>query len=211
MYYSLVSIRGLGPCDPSSNLGIPIFLKMKKRLRIITGSKLSKEEVITINRIFQDAFSNKNTLEIGTKKQYEKNIFFILAEGKKILSIARLRQTKITFMGKKYDVLGIGDMVSVTERRGYGKKVMGAIHKYAQSRKEICFGYCKRINSPFYQKSGFKIINNLVRRFIYINSDGKVVKNSFDNDLIVHPKDKNFIAMLLKNSKEKVLLEHPFF
>jgi len=184
---------------------------MKERLRVLKGSKLSKEEVITINRIFQDAFSNRNTLEIGTKKQYERNIFFILSKDKDILSVARLRQTTITFMGKKYDVLGIGDMVSVIKKKGYGKRVMGAIRKYAQSRKELCFGYCRRINSPFYQKSGFKIIKNIVRRFSYINSDGKVVKNSLDNDLIVHPKDKKFMAMLLKNPKEKVLLEHPFF
>jgi len=179
----------------------------KNNVEIKKGKDLSIYAMKKINKIFQEAFPGTEPVKSKNQKLFSNDTFFIVRDSKRrILSVGRLRPVKITFLKKIYHIHGIADIVSVMKKKGYGKVLMASMYEYLDKKKQTGVGFCNRKNSPFYHKSGFKIAKNLVRRFLYKNPNGKIVKNKEDNDVLYLGGKDNFIEKVLANSREKVLI-----
>ncbi|MBW2993549.1 GNAT family N-acetyltransferase [Candidatus Woesearchaeota archaeon] len=186
---------------------------MKKTyVKIQKGKDLSVKTIIQINEIFQKEFPGNELVEVGNRKLFSNDVFFIVRDSKKrVLSVGRLRPAKVIFLGKIYSVQGIADIVSVIKKKGHGKRLMQAIHKYIVNKKQRSIGFCLQKNSPFYRKSGFKIAKDLVKRFIYKNPKGKIIKNEWDNDVLYSIGTEDLIEKILAHPKEQVLILRPFW
>jgi hypothetical protein len=171
-----------------------IFVKVKR------GKEISAKEIGKLKRIWKDAFGGS----IGIISQ--EFVFVVYNSKGKILSTGRLLPVKIKFLNKIYKIYGIGEIVSVIERKGYGKILMNVIYRYLINRKLTGVGFCNRKNTIFYQKCGFRIAKNLVKRFIYKNPEGKLIRDIGDDDVFYHSGEDSFIEMVLSYPKKKVLI-----
>ena len=183
-----------------------IFAAEKMKIKIIKGWGMKPGLLKEINRLWQKEFSGNDSVMPGNRKDFAEDTFFVLFDGKKILSTGRLRRVAVRFMGREHKIKGIADIASAIKGKGHGKKIMQAMHKYLDNKKQIGIGFCMRKNSPFYRKSGLKIAAALAERFIYKNSRGKFVKCSPDTDVIYSIKGKNLINLIIRHPKEKVLM-----
>ena len=178
------------------------------RLKIESGNKIKPEILKELDKIWQLAFTghysfSKKSSELGN---FLDDKFFILYEKNKILSTGRLRLIEsINFKGKDYKIQGISDIVSVEKGKGYGKKIMAAMKKHLDKNRQVGIGFCKKENSEFYKKCGFGIAPGLVRRFSFIEKNGKISQNKLDQDVIFSSRGKRLINDIIKNPKEKIL------
>ena len=177
-------------------------------LSIQRGKFLQVQTIRQISEIWQEAFPGYKPLEPRNRKFFANDVFFILrSPEKEILSVGRLRPINgVSFLGKLYNIQGIGDIVSVIERKGYGKAIMHAIHKYLSRRKQTGVGFCTRDISPFYPKCGFKIVENLTERFLYKNSEGKIMRDEEHIDVLYLSGINGFMEKLLEYPKKTVLM-----
>ena len=145
------------------------------------------------------------------RKLIANEVFFILyGSEKEILSSGRLRPINgVSFLGKLYNIQGISDIVSVIERKGYGKAIMHAIHKYLNRRKQTGVGFCTRDVTPFYPKCGFKVVEDLTERFIHKNTKGKIIRDEVHIDVLYLSGNDGFMEKLLKHPKKTVLIPCP--
>lgn len=176
------------------------------KLQIKKGKELSVKEIEKWNNLIYEAFKEDKPLNSRNRKEFTKNIFFILYNKKQILAVGRLIPVKIRFMDKTYNLLGIADIVSVFKRKGYGKKVVRGMIRYAKDKKQTTIGFCESKNASFYKKCGLEIKRGMVKNFIYKNKKGKVIKNKEDEDVIYLNTKDNLMKMILENPKEKVFI-----
>lgn len=180
------------------------------KIIIKKGRNLSYDFIKQWNKIMLKTFSEKESMNLKKKREFINDIFFIFNDEKgKLLFLGRLRPVKLKFLKKSYNILGVADIVSITKRKGYGKILMKEMLKYIKSKDKTAIGFCESKNSPFYEKSGFKIEKNLVKKFIYKNPQGKIMKDEGDEDVLYFQRKDNFMKKILLNPKEKVLIPIP--
>ena len=183
-----------------------------EKIIIKKGGNLSPDFVRQWNKIMLKTFSEKESIDLKKKREFINDIFFIFNDKKgKLLSLGRLRPVKLKFLKKSYDILGVGDIVSISKRKGYGKILIKEMLKYIKSKDKIAIGFCENKNSSFYEKSGFKIEKNLVKRFIYKNSQGKIVKNRIDEDVLYFEEKDKFMKKILSHPPKRILISIPYW
>jgi predicted GNAT family acetyltransferase len=184
------------------------------KLIVKKGKDLSKNYIQEWNQDRIREFDEDTPLKSENRKKFAEDIFFTLYDSKnKILSSGRLKQIRIKFIEKKYEILGGADLVSNVKGKGYGKKIKKAQIKYAKSKNKTLVGFCTRKNTPFYKKCGLKITKDSVKRFFYNYPKGKTPKEEEEQyknrDVTsIEGKDK-FLTKFLKNPKEKVIISIP--
>lgn len=174
------------------------------KLQIKKGKDMNLKELKELDKIYRGAFRVTYSEMLKNRKDYFDETFFVLYDKGKIISTGRLRPVNIQFIGEKFYILGIADVVSVIKGKGYGKKIMKAILKNLNSRNKIGIGFCKRDNAEFYRKCGFKIADGLSDRFIFKNKAGELVRDAWDDDVIYNSPGSSLIKRIKQNSKEKV-------
>ena len=179
----------------------------KINLKVERGNKLPVKSLKQISEIWKNAFGPIR-LPKPNRKWYANHIFFIVYDQNGILSIGTLQTITINFLGKKYNILGIGGIASLIKKKGYGKILMTAMRKYILKKRKTAIGFCSHDNSIFYKKCGFRLAKDLVKQFLYINAKGKLIKNNRDDDIIYLSGTDRFMEKVLY-SKEKVLLTRP--
>lgn len=177
------------------------------KIIIKKGRELSNKFIEEWNKIMYDAFKEDEPLKPKARKKFENDVFFILINSKKeILSTARLRPVEVKFMDKKYKILGIADMVSPVKKKGYGKKIVKAMIKYAKSKNIEAVGFCHKKNKEFYEKCGLEMDMNSKRQFVFRNKKGKKCRNEYDDYAIYLKIKGGLMEEVLKNPKEEVLI-----
>lgn len=176
-------------------------------LKIKRGNDISIQTLKQISKIWKNAFGAIR-LPKPDRKWYANHIFFIVHDQNGIISVGTLQTIKIKFLGKKYDILGIGGIASLIKKKGYGKILMTAMHNYIIKKRKTAIGFCSSDNSIFYKKCSFKIAKDFVKQFLYIDTKGKQIKNKRDDDVIYLSGKDKFMEKVL-HSKENVLLTRP--
>ncbi len=180
-------------------------MTQKYSLLIKAGNSIKLSTLKGIDIIWSNAFGGHIQSKHISRAKFKKDLFFIYYLNNEILSIGRLTPVKIYFLGRDYNIQGIGGIVSVIKGKGYGKILMKAIHNYLIKNHKTGVGFCTAKNSPFYKKCKFKIAKGLVKRFLYKNSNGKLISNNFDNDVLYLDGKDKFMRSVL-DSKERVIL-----
>jgi len=56
--------------------------------------------------------------------------------------------------------------------------------KYAKSKKQTMIGFCETKNADFYSKCKLKIGRGLVKKFVYRDKKGRIIKDKDDEDVM---------------------------
>jgi hypothetical protein len=141
---------------------------MKITIEIIKDKYLSRSQMTLMNKWRVKEFGLENFKNF--KKDYWPGArFFFVKDSGKVVSFGGLRDVRIRYLGKKYSILGICNIISVIKGKGYGKIVIQAMMDYSKRTGKTLLGFCEKKNSKFYGKAGLKIGKDLDRRFILKN------------------------------------------
>ena len=147
-------------------------------VEVKTGKNLTKKELESINLYRIKEFHSKKAISLSRETKDWLNLFFFLKDNHdKLLSFGIVEDLEINFQGKSYDVLCVSTVVATQKNLGYGKMLMEKTKEYASGKGKTLIGFCEGSLLPFYQKCGFKILNEEENKFVYIDPHGEVIHN----------------------------------
>tara|TARA_Y100000310_G_scaffold129185_1_gene128334 strand:+ start:492 stop:1049 length:558 start_codon:yes stop_codon:yes gene_type:complete len=182
------------------------------KIEIKKGNKLSKKEL--------DFIVKTNIATFISCKDYEKELkllreeemqstFFFVKKDKQIVSLGLLRPVKIKYLGENYNIFGMGNMISIVKRKGYGKILVQAMKDFLSKNRKTGLGFCSKKNTKFYQKSGIIVEGKLKNRFFYDYGNPQENREAM-GDFVTYweGKDKFVSKVLRTKSLVKIPCEH---
>ncbi|MBW3012563.1 GNAT family N-acetyltransferase [Candidatus Woesearchaeota archaeon] len=170
------------------------------------GKDLSESFIKFWNKTMKEAFKEDKPLRPKNRKKFCDDVFFHINANGKIASTGRLIPIDIELNKKKYSILGVGDVVSIIRKKGYGKKLLRKMRVYAKSKNKTIIGFCQTKNTGFYKKCGFTLDKKLLKRFRYRNKTNKEENCVFYSE----EKDK-VVTNMLKNPRLNAKTKRAFW
>lgn len=122
--------------------------------------------------------------------------FFFVKANKEVVAFGGLREITITYLRKKYKILGICNIISVKKRRGYGKILIQSMVNYLKKTGKTGLGFTGQ--TKFFEKAGLKNKKSFTWRFALKNpKTGEVKFDNEDCDGIYYNGKDNFIKKVL--------------
>jgi GNAT superfamily N-acetyltransferase len=179
-------------------------------IKKIRGDKLPLAEAKNIAKIWSNEFGESRVSK-NIYKEFDANVlFFEVVEAGKIVSVGCLNSVTVEFMAKKYDIQGIGGIVSVIKGKGYGKKLITAIRQYLKKKKLVGIGFCLKKNIPFYEKGGFFTDTKIVKQFVRRDEQGKLHSGENSDDAVIYFNIRSgLVGKIIANRRMKVII--PFW
>ena len=138
---------------------------------------------------------------VDFKKVDSKGEFIFVKDNGRIMAYGMMKPVKVKLNGKEYLIMGIGRGRAIIKGKNYGRLLNSArLFQLSRARK-TGIAFTGRHNIVFFQKVGFKIKKNGIRKFAYKNpKTGKLI---FDNegDMVYYEGKDKFITKLLKSDK----------
>lgn len=156
-----------------------------------------------VSKRYFDLMNSQRVKEWGSeatpfkKKDFLDANFFFLEKDKRVLAFGMLWPLKVSYLGKGYDILGIKGIFSVEKKKGYGKKIIGAMIEFLEERKKTGVGFCGAKITSFYEKSGLKTEKDFIKRFVYVKENGEKVYDDDGDGIYFEGKD-GFVSKVLK-------------
>jgi hypothetical protein len=173
------------------------------------GADIPFKERRAIHKLWHDTFDPNNKYKPLDSNDLVEDIFFIVKDKSKLLSVGALETVFVKFRNKKYKLRGISSVVSVVERKGYGKMIMKKMIEYVKAKNLTAVSFCSRHNTPFYKKCGLCIAKDEVKRFVHKKKDETLEKNTDDRDVIYISEDNKFMKDFLSHKKDLAYV--PYF
>lgn len=171
------------------------------KISIKKGENLSKEEKYTFAKESVKEFDNNKKpieKELEELKDEKKSIFFFAKDNGKIKSFGLLKPVKIKYLGRKYNILGIGSIISIEKKKGYGRILMEAMLDYLKKKNKTGLGFNDKEVYKFYEKVGFNTKKDLGKRFFYDYGDSKTNKEEQSEYVVYFEGKDKFMTKILK-------------
>lgn len=168
--------------------------------------KLSPKEMNFMNRQRVKEFGADAT-KIW-KKDYPLNslVFFVL-EKKSIVAFGLLRPVNLTYLNKRYNILGICSIISIIKKKGYGKDLIQGIIIYLKKTEKTGLGFTGK--TEFFKKAGLGTKKNFIKRFVYFNPrTGKKIYDYDGDGIYYEGKDKLITRILSTKSIAYIPILH---
>ncbi|MEK6873496.1 MAG: hypothetical protein AABW91_01515 [Nanoarchaeota archaeon] len=181
---------------------------MSIKIEKIRVKKIPKKYVDLMNKERKRKYGSKKPMDF--KKEDKNGVFFFVKNNKKIMAFGMLKPVKVEYLGKQYNILGMGRGMAIKKGVGYGRILNNARIKYASEKGKSVLAFTDRKNIGFFKKVGFKISKDLIKRFRYKNPEtGKIIYDPDGDGVYLEGKDK-LISKMLK-TKEIAYIEIPFW
>ena len=170
-------------------------------IKIKKGSELSKKEFLFVAKESVREFdNNKKPVEKELKELQDEiqSIFFFIQDKKKIMSFGLLKPVKIKYLGRTYNILGIGNVISIKKKKGYGTVLMNEMVKYVKKRRKTALGFTGSRVAKFYEKVGLKAEKKLRNRFFYDYGNSKTNREEKGWWGVYYEGKDKFITKVLK-------------
>ena len=178
------------------------------KVEVKENKSLTKIEKDFINRerIKDDKGNKKKDFD----KDFEPNtLWFFVKDKNRIVSFGSLRPLTLRYLKKKYRIFGIGVILSIKKKEGYGKVLVKEMIKHLRKMKKTGLGFCLRGVVPFYKKSGLESRAHFIKRFVWVKKDGEKVYDNEGDGIYYEGKDK-FVSKVL-NGKGMVEIPVEFW
>jgi len=177
-------------------------VKMKVEIRNI--SSLSESEMKLMNVWMLKEFGKKYVRKF--KEYYPRNAkCFFIRKGEDIVAFGVINPVEAEYLGKKYYLFGMGDLVTIRRGEGYGRIIMGEIIKYLRKSGKTGLGFCARKNTPFYEKVGLETRENLMKRFRYRDPKTEGLSPRENGDGVFYNGKDNLVNKILKGKSQVYL------
>jgi len=170
-------------------------------IKIKKGSELSQKEFLFVARESVREFDdNKKPIEkeLEELKDEMQSIFFFIKDKSKIMSFGLLKPVKIKYLKEDYNILGIGNVISIEKKKGYGTILMKEMIKYVKKRRKTALGFTGSRVAKFYEKVGLKAEPKLKNRFFYDYGNSKTNREEKGWWGVYYEGKDKFITRVLK-------------
>lgn len=182
---------------------------MRINVKVKKGSSLSGEEIRLMNKSRVKEFGKKEAKNFKKDYPMATNYFFV-KDQEETVAFGLLRPIKISYLGKSYSIFGFCSIISLEKGKGYGRILIKSMIRYLKKKKKTGLGFCSCKVLRFYEKSGFKVEKDFIRRFRYKNPvTGKIEVDNNGDGLYINGKD-NFIKNVL-STDSIVYTDIPFW
>lgn len=147
--------------------------------------------------------------KVNFKEEDAKGEFIFVKNNGKIMAFGMMKPVKIILDKKKYEILGIGRGMAIEKRKGWGKLLNDTRILKLKELSKTGIAFTSRHNIPFFEKAGYKIKKNGIKKFLYKNSEGELIEDN-DGDMIYYEGKDKFVTKLLK-SKNKAITDTDFW
>jgi len=171
------------------------------KIEVKRGKELSKKELLFVAKESVRVFDhNKKSVEKELEELQDEmqSTFFFIKDKKKIMSFGFLKPVKINYLGKTYNILGIGNIISIKRKKGYGTILMNEMLKFLKKKNKTGLGFTGNRVAEFYKKVGFKAEKKLCNRFFYDYGNSKTNKKEKGWWGIYYEDKDKFISKVLK-------------
>jgi len=130
--------------------------------KIISDKNLSKKEMDLMNKWRKSEFG-ENEVKNFKKDYFPGAKFFFVKDGKEIVAFGGLRDIPIDYLGKKYKILGICNIIAIKKGKGYGRILISAMVDFLKRTGKTGLGFTGK--TEFFKKSGLKTKELFGKRF----------------------------------------------
>lgn len=162
-------------------------------------TSLTPKEIETMNKARVELWGKD--AKVDFKKEDKKGDFIFVKENSKIKAFGMMKPIKITLDNKKYEILGIGRGMAIEKRKGWGKILNKARISKLKELKKTGVAFTSRNNILFFEKVGYKIKKNGIRKFLYKNPEGNLIEDKEGDMVYYEGKDKFVTKLLVSNNK----------
>lgn len=170
---------------------------MKIVIDVKDSAKLNKKEIDFMNTQRVKLWGKGASVDF--KKEDPMGKFFIVRENHKIVAFGMLKPVLVELDGEKYKILGMGRGLAVKRGIGYGSILAAVRLQYCRRYGKTCVAFISRSNLKFFEKSGFKIKKNFIKRFRYRNPrTGEIVIDN-DGDVVYYEGKDSLISKMISS------------
>ena len=166
-------------------------------VEIKKGCELSDSEIkFMVDARLREYGENDKDFRNGERQ----SVFFFVKEAGEVVSFGMLKPVRISYRGRVYDILGIGNIMSVVKGKGYGRILIGEMIGYLKRKRKTGLGFCGEDKELFYEKSGLNVVGKFSQRFALRNPwNGKLLFDG-ENCVAIYFEGKDgLISKMLKN------------
>ena len=169
---------------------------MKITIEYKPVEKLTKKEIDELNYYRVKDWGEPARCDF--KKEDKKAIFVIIKNGGKLKAYGMLKPVRVEFRGEKYDILGMGRGRAIEKGKEYGRLLSAARIYYIKKTGKTAIAFTGTHNIGFFEKAGFRVEKNFIKRFAYKNpKTGKIIYDEDGHVVCYEGKDK-LISKILK-------------
>lgn len=179
--------------------------RIKMNTHIIKkGKDLTQKEIDDVNLAKFHEWSNP---KMGAHQIAISTYFHLRNEKGELLSLVQLLDIpEFTFNKEKFLVTGIGGMISNVKGKGYGKQLLHGVIKYLRKNKLTTFGFCDNDVAGFYQKSGFTILPDFTKKFVFYGKNMNKIVNVKETNVMYYEGPDQFFSKILKSNPKEIVL-----
>jgi predicted N-acetyltransferase YhbS len=185
---------------------------MKNKMNIQIISKKAKDLTDSEMKIM-----NKSRVEIWGKdakvnfrKEDKKGEFIFVKNKNKIVAFGGMKPVKIKLGNQNFTILGIGRGMAIEKRKGWGKILNDVRIMELKKTGKTGIAFTGKHNVPFFEKVGYKIKKNGIRKFRYLNPKTKELVYDPDGEMVYYEGKDKFVTKLLK-SKSLAITDTDFW
>jgi hypothetical protein len=130
------------------------------------NTELTQTEKDLINTHRAKEFAPTEVKDFDRDYEPETLWFFVQVDSETV-SFAGLRPVALTYMGEKYNLLGICSVISIAKGRRYGTTLMTSITNHVKKTGKTAIGFT--LQAEFFKKAGLGTKKEFIKRFIYRN------------------------------------------
>ncbi len=149
---------------------------------------LTDKEISIMNNARIKEYGKGSSIDF--KKEDSKGEFIFVKDNNKILAFGMMKPVKVELNGKKYEILGIGRGMALEKGKGYGRALNEARISRLKKLKKTGVAFTSEKNIGFFKKVGYKTERNGIRRFLYKNPKGELIKDNDGHMVYYEGKDK---------------------
>lgn len=170
--------------------------------------KLSKKEIEFMNKArFKEYGKNSS---VNFKKEDVKAEFIFVLDNRKIMAFGMMKPVNIELKKTKYKIFGIGRGIALRKGKGYGRILNEARIKRLKKLKKTGIAFTSKNNIGFFEKVGYKIIKDGIRKFVYKNPKTEDLIEDNDGQLVYFEGKDKFVTKLFE-SKNKAIMDADFW
>ena len=175
---------------------------LSKKTKDLTSKELS---IMNNSRIKEYGKQEK----IDFKKADSNGEFIFVKDNGEIKAFGMMKPVKVELDGKKYVIYGIGRDLSLEKGKGYGRALNEARITKLKKTGKTGIAFTSTHNIRFFEKVGYKIERNGIRKFLYKNPKGELIEDN-DGEMVYYEGKDKFVTKLLK-SKNKAIVDTDFW
>lgn len=163
---------------------------------------LSSSDIKFMNNARIKEYGKKEVVDF--KKEDINGEFIFVKDKGKVVAFGMMKPIKLELNSKNYVIYGIGRGMAIEKGKGYGKILNKARISKLKKTGKTGVAFTSRHNIGFFEKAGYKIKKNGIRRFVYKNPEGKLISDK-DGDMVYYEGKDKLISKLLKSRNKAIV------